>query len=132
MDRLEYPATGVFTAAFLAGPIFMFGLLLADYFSRIPAAIPLEPEMLLVVPFMGYTMVIGFLLAIMPCLIGAALMTALSRSPVMRSPFAWCVIGSAIPLTVAWLSWGEWGIPTFALSATGGTCALICRKFAAE
>jgi hypothetical protein len=80
---------------------------------------------------MIYAMPLGFLLAVLPCLAGAALMTALSPIPMMRAHLAWFTAGCLFPLGTVLLGWTEMGTTAAALSVTGGACALICRRSAA-
>ncbi len=132
MTRLSYPAGGIFLAAFVAGPIFVTSMMLAYYISMIPAAVPLSPAMLAMLPGMIITVPFGFLLAILPCLIGSALMTWASGLAIGRTRLSWVAAGSFAPFAATYrlVQTHDGGIACFALAMTGGMCALICRRYA--
>lgn len=132
MDRLAYPGAGVALAAFLAGPIFVLSLAFAAYCSEIPAALPIDTAISFYLWWLVLSMPFGFFIAILPCLIGAAAMVSISDHRTMRAPLAWGLVGGLMPLTgTIFFFWHDWGAASFALSATGAACALICRRYAA-
>lgn len=130
MKRLDYPAPGAALAALFAGPIFVLSWALGTCYARIPAAVPVDASIVIGLWAMMITMPFGFILAILPCLICAAMMVALSGSATMRTPFMWGLVGALFPLIGTLFVWGGWGPANFALSVTGAACALICRRYA--
>jgi len=129
MDRLPFPSGAIAAAAFFAGPIFLFWLGLAFYVQFTPGAIAVSPGVFLIIPAALVAMIFGFFLAILPCAIGSMIMVRLSGNPLVRTPVAWLAAGFSLPIAAFWF-WSGNGDENllFALAATGGTCALICRR----
>lgn len=120
-------------AAIAAGPVFCAALMLGLGYASLPAAIPVEPEALLIGPFLLIPATIaGALIAIVPCLIGCGLMAQLGRvAPFTRAAPFW-VIAGMIPIAIgaaAAQPGPDDGPALFAFLATGAICALICRRF---
>lgn len=118
-------ATGrILTAALCAGPIFSMTMLAMDLSNGIGAISPLRSGFLWIIPV---SIFFGFLLSIIPNLIGASALLAIGdRNEAMRLPVVWGLVGG---LLAGWAAFGFGadmpGIVAF--STTGTLCALICR-----
>lgn len=125
------PAKGFIVASIAAGPVFVASFAAALLYAQVPHAIPVEIGFadLGVVAFMAPIVVVaGFLLSLIPNLVGAAAMTAISgRHPLGRAPLLWVLAGGAIGGLLAWLMQIPDGPTAFALVATSALCARICR-----
>ena len=130
--RVEY-GFGPLFAAIAAGPIFLTALMLGMGYASLPQAIPVDPDApLVVLVYLIPATIVGILLAIIPCMIGCALMAHLGRIvPFMRLPPFWALAGMLpIVLGIAVTGFESEAAPAyFALLTTGAACALICRKF---
>lgn len=117
-------------ASLVAGPIFVASFLLAAEIASVGAA-PAELDAQGVALFFGVLAIaipFGFVIAIVPCVIVASLMTPLARRPgVGRLAPVWMIAGAA-PIAPFALYTETAALETFALAATGALCALVARR----
>lgn len=119
--------TGPLLASFLAGPVFVSPLLLAEL-NRAGGA-----ELLGIVFILFMATLIGFVLALVPNILGAALMVGLGRRWRMaRHRAAWAAVGFTLGWLLAFAFSREILFAANAwLAATGLACASIVRHFTA-
>jgi hypothetical protein len=121
-------------ASLAAGPTFLWAVLAANLYLRLPGLILVDlrqaPAVLIgtfaVMPF-------GAVFAIVPIMIGSALMSALGRVlDIARWPAAWGVAGGAAGTAIAALASTSRDPPelSFGVAAAGAVCALVARRFA--
>ncbi len=131
MRPLRFPIGGIVAAAMLAGPIFLLWIAAMLYYGQLPNAVPVSFDWNDVsgLALLGLlAALVGFVLAIVPVLLGSAVMVwAGTRLPALRAGPAWTTAGAAAPLALGLaLAWPD--ALTLALTATGATCAAICRR----
>ena len=130
MYRSTLPSRSISVASVLAGPIFVGWMLFAGFCAQLPKPVPIAFDLGIVaaaIPMLFLTMGIGFVLALIPATLGsAAMIWAGERSLAMRTPAMWVIVGAALALPLPLLC-GWPAIITFALTATGGSCAAICH-----
>jgi predicted anti-sigma-YlaC factor YlaD len=132
MTRLSYPAGGVFLAAFVAGPIFIITALLSYQLTSQSETVTSD-ALAMSIAFVFFAMIPGFILAILPCLIGSALMTWASTSEFGQARLSWVAVGALTAGLPSIITGGDIeGISALSFVVTGGICALICRCFAEE
>ena len=124
-DRLVHADTAIgrpFIAALCAGSIFIIATAFSVGNVKVGEAIGLLPFLL------PLGTIFGFVLAVVPCLLGTVILHALGRGNVgVRLPAFWALIGGlmgggALAATSADTS------AVIVFSATGTLCALICRS----
>ena len=127
------PGYAAIVASAAAGPVFLASLGAAIFYLQMPRAIAVEElasaalGLAIVIP----AFLVGFVLAIMPNVIGAAVMATLSESfGVAREPAIWVMAGGLAGAGIAALTSGFGPEPPigFALIVTGAVCAAICRR----
>lgn len=131
MIRIGSIHKGVMLASLTAGPIFLTAAALAFLYLTIPAPIVIRGDEL--AGFMGLLLlasVFGFIIALLPNLIGAAAMVALAdRCVAARLPVVWTLVGGGIGLVTAALLGSEIAAPAFSfgLIAAAAGSARLCR-----
>ena len=123
------PAHSALVASLAAGPLFvlMIGLLAVATSSR-PIAV--DPTIVDAIVGLPLVIVFGFMLALLPNLLGSALLDTLARHHEgWRLPVIWGLVGAAGGYAATWIG-GTAPDPLVAaaLSLTGAGCALICRR----
>ena len=124
------PGLGAAMASLAAGPSFVTLFVLESLYARIPAAIVVSPrEILAVAAVMVPALLVGFLIAFVPNVVGSQLMEALSRrSDLARLPAAWTIAGAASGAAIA-AAVSANDAMTFVLAGTGAICARISRAY---
>ena len=124
-DCLVQPRTVVgrpFVAALAAGTIFMLAV------SVSTGDVPVLSALALTVALSPFTTMFGFVLAVVPCLLGCAMLHTLGVGNAgARLPVFWVLIGGLAAGGVTAAVTADAGVIT-AFAATGATCALICRS----
>jgi hypothetical protein len=127
-------------ASLWAGPIFIATLALAQYVRQTPEAVSipgldLQTGLALLAFLIPMTIIVGFLLSVIPNVFGAVLMANLSdRLDSARSPVAWVATGTALGTLIAWLLvinpyYGEPDLVSLVpFIATSAACAGICWR----
>jgi ABC-type dipeptide/oligopeptide/nickel transport system permease subunit len=125
---------GALIAPLSAGLIFMtIGGVLA-LFSELPKPITVEPDALAeYVMAMVPAIAVGWIIAIIPCCIGASALAYWGGSnPAARSMALWIITGAAVTITPSLIALGisDEGASVAVVFGTCGTvCAAICRRF---
>lgn len=98
MDRRHYRWNGVLLGSITAGPIFLTAAMLADYYLKIPEAVTVNVGILPLLPVaLLFASAIGFFIAILPAIVGTALLSAIARRfEAARQPIMWAVAGATI------------------------------------
>lgn len=141
MRTAYHMGAGPFLAAVCAGPVFAASAAFTAYLAAIPAATPVELSSVYIVPAIAtfvFVPLFGTLLAIIPCLLGAAIVGGLGKhAPLFQQPFVWIVAGALTPAVIglyAFLSLSGFDDVDFGLclvmTITGAVCAGICRRSA--
>ena len=128
--------SSIMLASVSAGPLFLLGIgigmLIAD--PATPVSIYMDWQIGLAVPIVAmFAAIFGVIIAFLPNLIGAALMTSIgNRYRAARLPLMWMLAGalaSAVPMLAIYAgSSGVQPVNLIALTFTGACCALICRR----
>lgn len=131
--RTTHPRTGnVAKAAMLAGPILLIHHTLFSWMLHPDLVAPMPDSA--VIPLILFALLIsipfGFLVAIVPCAIGAWFMAMLGRTnDGMRLPLAWAIVGGAVGSVPYWITGATtMDAGVLACIATSASCALICRS----
>ena len=119
-------------ASIAAGPIYVVALTFSGVFQLAGQDPYWRPQILEMLSLLLPSFIVGFLLAIVPNLLGTMAMTALSRrSDEARHPAAWVAAGAFSGAALAFLFGARFdpdGLGAIsALAVTGGACAGICR-----
>lgn len=130
--------SGAVLASAAAGPLFALGILLGILSDAPAAAIPITldfsttdiPAIIVGVPTALVTvMLVGTVIALLPTMIGTAVMTRLGDlNPVFRLPVMWALVGGTACALFVTLNGTESPATLVALTFTGTCCALICRR----
>jgi len=122
-------APGALRASLAAGAIFLPTLVLVYAYCLLPAAIPVPGQELLgALILLPLGCVFGFFLAILPNLIGSALLAALGdHVEAARLPAVWILTGALAGAVLGWLVDARDGGST-ALAITGALNAALCRR----
>ena len=120
-------AVGVGRASIAAGPVFLAAVAVFTAVST-PSPVPVAPSALLAVLIVVPAIMVGGLLALIPNLIGTALLANMARSNAgIRLPVVWGLIGGLVAGGAA--AFGEIeSVAIAAFAATGVVCALLCRS----
>jgi mannose/fructose/N-acetylgalactosamine-specific phosphotransferase system component IIC len=133
MDRTDSSCLGVVLATLLAGPIFMFAVLLGGWLNDMGKVAFRDeatslPIMMIIV--LVPSIIVGACISVLPNMIGTGMMEWLGRNnPTMRRPIAWAIAGglsAGIPFAMLGNDPDNW-ISFLAIIVTGVLCALICR-----
>lgn len=128
-------AAGVVRASLVAGPMFVCSAALANYYSLLPNAVPIDEVPVgvalkwsgLVTISIGLVVIVGFALAILPTAFGTTILVRIGDNVALaRLPVVWAGIGVELVAVPALLIASP-SIITLALVVTAATCALICR-----
>ena len=120
-------AKGVTRSCIAAGPVFLASVVLFTIAS-VPTAVAVDASSLLFLFALLPATVVGGLLALIPNLIGAALLANLAGGNVgLRLPACWALVGGLVAGSAAAFE-GADGIGIAAFAATGAICALLCRS----
>ena len=116
-------------ASLAAGPVA--GFVLVSVSFAYPDQEPFEPVGLLA--FFGLALVVGFVISVVPNLLGTIAMFLLSqRSAAARAPGCWIAAGATLAFLLAWpldlFGAGPHLLAPFI--AVGACCAAICRLIA--
>lgn len=132
MRQEPSPVVAACAASGVAGPVFVTSSALAYLYLQIPQPIVVDPrDLQLFFAALLPAALFGFLLAFMPNLIVAGLMTALSRhSSTLRLPAAWAFVGGGSIYAAMHFAVSEPIEPPilFGLTMTAALCALICWR----
>jgi hypothetical protein len=121
-------AKGVTRASIAAGPVFLASAALVTTASA-PQAVAVDASSLLLLFLVAPAIVIGGLLALLPTLIGTALLANIAGSNAgARLPAFWGLVGGLVAGGGATMFEDVDGVTTAAFAATGAICALICRS----
>lgn len=120
---------GIFLASLSAGPIFVASVLVSVVAHSVAPLTPdldgLTPAVFIVLPLV---VIVGFVLSVLPNILGATLLFALGRhNDGVRLPAFWAIFGGLAAGSSAF-AFGASGEVLTALSATGAICALLCRR----
>lgn len=137
MIRSKYSLASIVLASLAAGPVFLLGLAASAWAATAASPVPIPADLgfgtfgvvVVTIP----AIVVGFVLAIVPNILGATVMTRLGRRNVaMRLPIAWALAGglaTGLPFELLSIApAGDDRIGVFAFVFTGTCCALICRR----
>jgi hypothetical protein len=133
-SRIHSGAAALVTSVF-AGPIYVVSFALAEYCRHIPQAVPVTIEIApFVVGALVFSVIGGFVLSIMPNLLGAGIMAhAADASESARSPLAWVGVGAAsgaiFALPFSWIGDRIDPLTMFPPVATSAACAGLCWRF---
>jgi hypothetical protein len=135
MERqIPHYALGIVLAPMMGGPSFMAGLGLMALADRFPEALEVtSKDVTQALAFLAMSIVPGWIFAVIPCAIGAALMAQLGVAlRWTRAPLVWAlagllpaVIGSLFNDTLT----GDALVGILIFGTPGIICALVCRKF---
>lgn len=127
--------SSIMLASVSAGPLFFLGIGIGMLISdpATPVSIYMDWRIGLAVPIVAmFAAIFGAVIAFLPNLIGAALMTSMgNRYEAARSPVLWMLAGGlagAVAMTAGAGSSGVQSVNLIALTFTGACCALICRR----
>jgi hypothetical protein len=123
---------GAVIASVSAGPIFVLAFALTGLSAGVDAASALGAGLVAIVGVGVIAIPFGFMLSIVPNLIGAWILAMLGQgNDGVRLPVVWIVVGSLAAGLFAWAIRPSFGGAEMvvAFAATGGACALICRRF---
>lgn len=117
-----------------AGGVFITCTVLINAYAALPDAIEVDSTALLVVPLGLITCsIFGWLIAIIPTIIGTTIMAAIGcEHKATRNPLCWAFAGAAPIAMFSGIAGGfdRSDAPfTVALIITGAVCALTCRRF---
>lgn len=131
MTRRSSRRGGILFATLVAGPLFAANTSAASLYLRLPSPIVIRPsELMLVAPVAVLSIIVGCVLAILPNLVGTALLVGLGdKYPEARLPEFWTIAGAAIGIGIT-AATGAFQSPplAFGLVATSAACAWICRR----
>ena len=124
-------AHGLVLACLVAGPVFVISATAAGAYLTLPQPIMIEPrDLASLAMLLLASCLFGFLIALLPVLIGAtAMRAAAERIDVARAPIAWAAVGALCGAGLAWWSEVTTEQPelAFALIVTSALCARLCR-----
>ena len=132
--RRRFPPP-ILTASLAAGPIFVVSTGVAAAYLRSPGSMvtTIDPSQIAALVMISVPAILfGFLLSIIPNLIGTAFLLIVGfEFHAARSPIAWIGTGALFGAAIAWLT-GGLGEPAapFGLIFTSACCAAICRRSA--
>lgn len=125
-------------AAIFALPFFAAVTFLISIIERLPEpveVIQLGETFIELLAIVFGSLLFGWIIAIIPCVIGTAILANLGKTcPAARLLIFWVVVGAAviaIPTAIAGRFTGDGAFVFIALSLTGGFCAALCRHFTA-
>jgi glucose-6-phosphate-specific signal transduction histidine kinase len=138
MPRTPISLLGAVQASAAAGPLFVLGVLLGILSDTPAAAIPITldfsttniPAIIVGVPTALVTvMLVGAIIALLPTMIGTAVMTRLGDlNPAFRLQVMWALTGAVACALFVTVNDGRSSATLVALTFTGACCALICRR----
>lgn len=116
--------SGAIPAALYAGPVFVASVLLAGMIETSAPVGPVSPSGVLgLIVLAPFAIGIGFVVAIVPLLVGTALLGAVARRHIgLQFPAVWAMAGGLSGWLIA-IGFDD-PFATFALSATGAVCAV--------
>ena len=132
MEIFERTAGPTLRACMVAGPIFLTSAVLASLYLKLPKPILMSPKdvfgfLFILIPALP----IGFLLALVPVMIGTGLLWLLGeKDRRFRTPVLWVATGAGAGALLA-MTLGVASEPRyagFALVVTSAVCALVSRK----
>ena len=134
--RTPLNLAGATAASVAAGPLFMVGMVLGEWFGAPDRAVsfPFNPFWLLPIAIVGAAVTVVAAIIAMPVnLIGTAAMTWLGdRNPGAQLAVFWALAGAtafAAPVAALNLKWAETSPDRLVpFVFTGACCALICRR----
>lgn len=136
MTRTPLNLAGATAASAAAGPLFMLGMVFAEWLAapdRV-VSVPFNPLWLIPIAMVGIVAtVVGAIVAMPVNLIGTAAMTWLGDcNPGARLPVFWALagaIGFAAPIAALNVTWAEASPDRLVpFVFTGACCALICQR----
>ena len=103
MQRTGSIRTGVMLASIVAGPVFIVSAYAASLYLTIPAPVVLDANKIIAFALVAVpATALGFIIALVPNFVGAALMTALAeRAEFARPPLVWTIVGAGIGMALA-------------------------------
>lgn len=120
-------ARGVGYASLAAGPVFFAS---AGLFASVGSSTAIDvgrSAWVALLIFSPPLILIGALLAVLPCLLGAAVLSRIGQSNAgVRLPIAWALVGG-LTAGGATVAVEPDGLAVAAFAATGAICALLCR-----
>lgn len=132
MERSSSAKAAALIAATAAGPLFVAIFAGATLYSQLPHPILVSGQDVgLFILVLLLSMPFGFVISILPNLICATVMAAISdESELAREPAGWPLAGGAIVIGAIWFVDGRIDDAVdVAMILTGATCAHICRRF---
>ncbi|NIJ18743.1 hypothetical protein FHS95_000412 [Sphingomonas naasensis] len=127
MRTIEDHAVGIGLSTLAAGPLMVLTSAFGGYYAQLPAAVPVERELLgSLVAAAAVAMFVGIPVALPINSIGTAAMLALGdRFAPLRSRAAWALSGGLLGMSGGWLLSAEpWLL--FSLTTTSALCGWIC------
>ena len=131
MERTDPVASAVITASAAAGPLFIAWMALLSLIEHFPQPVVITFfEISLFLGLLVPALVVGAILALLPNLIGTALMRLLAEHvEIARAPFVWAAAGAIVGGSIGLLlGWTYTDSTVLALALTGAGCAWICSR----